>query len=320
MLRRGAVALLVALAACGGGADPASDPASEPATQDSAGGGELVVQVANYDLAAGERSRFIAGVLTQEQLFVSFGEVDMAFFYLGTEEGEGIAEEGPTATGEFLAIEGKEQEGPIAAPASTGRGVYAADVTFDRAGYWAVELSADIDGAARSGRSVFEVREEHAYPAVGENAPRTENRTIDSDVPPAAIDSRAQNGGKVPDPSLHRMTIADSISQREPALVVFATPTYCVSQFCGPITDMVEDLQNEYSDRANFIHVEIWFDFQDQAVNEAAADWLLVEQDLTEPWIYLIDDRGKIVARWDNVATRAEVEAALDELPKGSVE
>ena len=304
------VVAMVALAACGGNGGEA-----EPSAEGQLEGEELVVQIANYDLAAGEESRVIAGVLTQDQLFVSYGEVDMAFFYLGTEEGEGTAEEGPTATGEFLPIEGESQEGPIAAPASSGRGVYAADVTFDRAGFWALELTAEIDGDPRSGRSVFEVLEEHKIPAVGDRAPRTENRTLASDVPPGAIDSRAQNGEKIPDPSLHEMTIAESIRRGEPVLVVFATPVYCVSRFCGPITDMVQEVQKDYSDRANFIHVEIWYDFQDQAVNEAAADWLFVDKDLTEPWVFLIDGDGTIIARWDNVATRAELEAELKKLP-----
>jgi len=312
MLRRIGIGLLVFLAACGGDGRSASDPSAEGAMQ----GGELVVQAANYDLVSGEPSRFIAGVLTQDQLFVSHGTVDMAFFFVGTEQGEGVAQEGPRATGEFLAIEGAPQEGPIAGPASSGRGVYAANVTFDRPGYWAVELTAQIDGQARSGRSVFEVFEEHRYPAVGDKAPRTENRTLSSDVRSAAIDSRAQSGGRVPDPSLHEMTIADSIERGEPVLVVFATPVYCVSQFCGPVTDMVEDLEKEYSDRANFVHVEIWFDFQKKAINKAAAEWLLVKQDLTEPWVYLIDDGGRIAARWDNVATRSEIEAELEKLPK----
>jgi hypothetical protein len=313
MLRRiVAIAVLSLLVACGGDGEEPS-PGSEGQLQ----GEELVVQVASYDLAAGEPARFIAGVLTQDQLFVSHGEVDLEFFYLGTEDGEGTAEEGPTATGEFLPIEGDPgQEGPIAAPASSGRGVYGAEVTFDEAGFWAVELTAEIEGEKRGGRAVFEVTDEHRFPAVGDEAPRTANRTLESDVPPGAIDSRATTVEDIPDPEMHRMTIAESIKRGEPAVVVFATPVYCVSRFCGPITDMIGDLGKKYSDRANFIHVEIWFDFQDQAVNKAAAEWLLVDRDLIEPWVYLIDADGKIAARWDNVATRAEVEAELQKLPK----
>lgn len=313
MLKRAlTAALLVLFVACGGTAD---EPQAEPEGQ--LDGEELVVQAASYDLVAGEEQRFIAGVLTQDQLFVSHGEVDLAFSYLGTEDDEGTAEEGPTAVGEFLPIEGKPgRPGPIAGPASEGRGVYGATVTFDKAGYWAVDLSAEIDGETRGGRAVFEVGEENRFPAPGDEAPKTRNRTLDSDVPPGAIDSRAQDGGAIPDEGLHDMTIAGSIERGEPTVVVFATPVYCVSQFCGPVTDMVEDLSKQYSDRANFIHIEIWFDFQDQAVNKAAAEWLLVDQDLLEPWVYLIDGDGTIAERWDNVATRAEVETALKKLPK----
>lgn len=310
MLRRvTALAALSLLAACGGSGG-GSEPEGRPQ------GDELVVQVANYDLAVGKPSRFIAGVLTQDQLFVSYGEVDLAFFYLGTEE-DVKEEQGPTATGEFLPIEGAAgREGPVAAPASSGRGVYGAEVTFDEAGFWAVELSAELEGDQRGGRAVFEVTDENRFPAVGDDAPRTANRTLDSDVPPKAIDSRAQSIEEIPDPEMHEMTIAESIKEGEPAVVVFATPVYCVSRFCGPITDMIGDLRKKYSDRANFIHIEIWFDFQDQTVNKAAAEWLLVDQDLVEPWVYLIGQNGKIAARWDNVATRAEVEDEIEKLPR----
>lgn len=312
VVRRLAALSLFLLAACGG-SDGASDASREAAQEDR----ELVVQPANYDLVAGEESRFIAGVLTQDQLFVGYGQVEMTFLYLGTEESEGTVEEGPTATADFLVIEGDPRtEGPIAGPASSGRGVYSTDVTFDKPGFWEVELTADLDGGTRSGRAAFEVLDEHRIPAVGDAAPRTSNRTLESDVPPRAIDSRAESLQDIPDPQLHEITIAESIRNGEPVVVVFATPVYCVSRFCGPITDMVQDLQKRYSDRANFVHVEIWFDFQDRAIDKAAAEWLLVDQDLTEPWVFLIDDKGKIAGRWDNVVTEGEVAAELEKLPK----
>lgn len=310
LIRRIAVIALLVLASC-------AAEQTKPSGDGNGGAEELVVQAASYDLAVGDETRFIAGVLTPDQLFVSYGEVEMEFFYLGTEQGEGTAEKGPVATGEFLAIEGDaDRDGPIAAPASEGRGVYAADVTFDKAGFWAVQLTATLDGEELGGRSVFEVFGKHKIPAVGEKAPLTKNRTVESDVPRAAIDSRAQGGEKIPDPELHELTIAESIRRGEPAVVVFSTPVYCVSRFCGPITDVVDGLRKEYSDRANFIHIEIWFDFQDKALNKAAAEWLYVDKDLTEPWVFLIDETGTITARWDNVVTEEEIVAELEKLPK----
>jgi hypothetical protein len=88
-----------------------------------------------------------------------------------------------------------------------------------------------------------------------------------------------------------------------------------VSRFCGPVTDVIQELAAEYGDRAAFIHVEIWRDFEENVVNEAAADWLLREGDLQEPWVFLIGSNGRVVARWDNVATRREIEPLLRELP-----
>lgn len=312
-----AIALVVAgamLAGCAAGDTGPSGAGPSPTPAE-----ELIVQAANYEVLEGETSRFIAGVLTPEQLFVSFGSVEIEFFYLGTREGAGTAEQGPSVTATFLPIdgEGSTSDTPKAVPASEGRGVYAAEVTLDRAGFWAAQLSAELDGERKTGQAVFEVYEEPRYPAVGEAAPKTENLTIDTaDAPTEAIDSRARDGVKLPDPELHQMTIAESIRRKEPALVVISTPVYCVSQFCGPITDMVGELQRDYADRANFIHIEVWRNFQDTVVNKGAAEWIYRQDDLTEPWVFLIGADGVIQARWDNVATRAEIEPFLEELPK----
>jgi hypothetical protein len=135
-------------------------------------------------------------------------------------------------------------------------------------------------------------------------------------APRSAVDSRARGGKKIPDSELHEATIAEAMRRGRPALVVFSTPVYCVSRFCGPITDMVEELARDYSGRAEFIHVEIWRDFEKGVINEAAAEWLLRDNDLREPWVFLIGHDGRIVARWDNVATRDEIEPLLKRLPE----
>ena len=74
------------------------------------------------------------------------------------------------------------------------------------------------------------------------------------------------------------------------------------------------DLSHTYADRASFIHVEIWRDFQNQTVNRAAADWLL-NCNLCEPWVFVIRADGTIGARFDNVTTTEELEPLLKQLP-----
>jgi hypothetical protein len=303
------------LASCSSG-----DEGRGPPSKNGAVGQGLVVQVANYELLAEGENRFIAGLLTEDNLFVSGGTVSMRFSPLA----EGAASPGgpvTEATGRFLHIDeghGPPPERLTVGPASIGRGVYAADpVAFETAGTWQVEVEADLgEGDVRRATAAFQVLSEPRVPAVGQKAPRTENLTIGAEGAPAvAVDSRAETAGGIPDPELHETTIAAAVEAGRPALVVFATPVYCVSQFCGPITDMVAGLAETYGDRADFIHVEIWRDFQNKVVNKGAAEWVLRGDDLTEPWIFLIGGNGRIVARWDNVATPEEIEPLLKELP-----
>jgi hypothetical protein len=200
-------------------------------------------------------------------------------------------------------------------PASHGQGVYAVDaLEFDQPGFWEVEVEAELPSGSQTGHAAFQVYPEPRVPVPGDRAPRTENLTL-GDRPRSAVDSRAAIDGEIPDPALHRTTIADAIEAGRPALAVFATPVYCESRFCGPVTDMVSGLAEDYGDVAEFIHVEIWHDFQKLEVNRAAADWLLTpDGDLTEPWVFLIGKDGRVLARWDNVATRQEIEPWLKRL------
>jgi hypothetical protein len=144
---------------------------------------------------------------------------------------------------------------------------------------------------------------------------RTKNPTVASKaVPKQVIDSRARTQAEIPDPELHQTTIAQAIADRRPLVVVFSTPVYCVSQFCWPIADLIAELATRYP-KAAFVHVEVWRDFEKQEVDKAAADRLLRRGDLHEPWVFVIGPNGKITARFDNVASKAEIEGALKRLP-----
>jgi hypothetical protein len=305
--------VLVVAAACGSGDDTVSSGEARK--------GPLNVQIASYDVAAGPPSRFIVGLLTSDDKLIGFGAVEMRFSYLGTKEGGTPSPPGPPQTATYLPI--PETIVPSPPPANPevvsgadARGVYATEAGFDRPGFWQVEVSASVGGEHLKGTGAFGVNERHFVPAPGEEAPRTENLTVTSpDTPKAAIDSRAGTDGEVPDPGLHDTTIAAAIAAKRPTVVVMATPVYCTSRFCGPITDMVQQLSETYGDRASFVHVEVWHDFEKQVLNKAAAEWIYRNNEMNEPWVFVIDADGRVVARYDNVATQAELEPYLRQLP-----
>jgi hypothetical protein len=282
---------------------------------------ELAVQVASYDLATGAPARFIVGLITVDQRLIGYGTVDLRFSYVGTKENAGNPTPfGPPVKASYLPIHGSELPNPVPATpqfvsASNTRGLYGAQAGFDKAGFWEVEATATVDGKARRGKGAFAVNPAHTVPAVGDQALPTETLTLTTpDVPRPAIDSRA-GSGDIPDPDLHRTTIAASLAAKRPVVAVFATPVYCTSRFCGPITDLVDELAHQYADRADFVHVEIWRDFQAKTINKSAADWVYRNDELNEPWVFVIGADGRISARFDNVVTRGELEPLLKALP-----
>jgi hypothetical protein len=298
-------------------------PAQGPTTMPSANGQGIVAEVATYQLVANKSGRLLVALLTADNRWLSFGSVALRFAYLGDAAGSPSPDVvAADATARFLPIPGSpEGDGrpPTLTFAADGRGVYAVEsITFPKAGYWKVIARGDLDDDSRfDAEAAFTVLDAPSVIAVGDLAPLTDNPVIgDQGVPPSAIDSRAGGGVPIPDPELHATSIADAIRAGHPALVVFATPVYCVSRFCGPVTDLVAELAAEYGDRADFIHVEIYEDFEAGKVNQAAHDWLsTADGDLREPWTFLIGADGRIAASWDTVVTRGEIEPLLEALP-----
>jgi hypothetical protein len=318
--RIASIALLVAaLSSC---AAPTQNSMGTPSADDQG----IVAEIASYQLVANQPGRLLVALLTADNRWVSFGSVGVQFSYLGDgvgPSGDGVSGDvvGNT-TADFLPIPGSpEGHGrlPTLTFAADGRGVYAVEpITFPAAGYWQVVARGELgDGSQFNAESSFTVLDAPSVIAVGALAPHTDNPvTGEPGISPPAIDSRAAGGQPIPDPELHTTSIADAIEAGHPALVVFSTPVYCVSRFCGPVTDLVAELAAVYGDRADFIHVEIYRNFEAGEVNQAALDWLSTpDGDLREPWTFLIGADGRIAASWDTVVTRSEIEPLLEALP-----
>jgi hypothetical protein len=145
-------------------------------------------------------------------------------------------------------------------------------------------------------------------------APDVGDAAFASDTP-----TLASSGGKVssittrtpPDESLLEHSVADSLAARVPFVVTFATPKYCSSRTCGPVVDVVEEVQRRLEDEdVRFIHVEV-FEGNDPAkgFNRWMQEWNLP----TEPWTFLVGADGTIVRRFEGTVSVAELETAVRE-------
>lgn len=317
-LRLSLLALAVLLAACGDDGDANSPPVSDD--QPAAYG----AQIASYDLAAEGPQRFLVGLLGPDDALIVGGTVTLDFRFYGADASETERlEDGD------LRIEDVEAaftpvadgaapprgEGPRDRDSGEGVGVYeATGIEFEDAGFWSVTISGEVNGEPIETSAAFEVGEEHRIVNAGDAAPKTENLLPGApDAPVKAVDSRAEEDGTVPDPELHELTVADAIAIGNPTLVVVSTPVFCVSRFCGPITDSVQSLVPDFQDRASFVHIEVWRDFEENTLNRGAAEWIYPAKDVEarEPWVFLIGSDGEVLQRWDNVANLDDVEAAL---------
>ena len=137
-------------------------------------------------------------------------------------------------------------------------------------------------------------------PPPATRALKTKNHVIgDKGVTPVSIDSQAQDGAPIPDPELHRDDDRQRDRRRPPrARAVRDTGVLPEPVLRPHARGGAGSSPPTTPGQAEFIHVEIWKDYQKSVVNQAAADWLLRDGDLTEPWLYLIGADGTIVDRW----------------------
>jgi hypothetical protein len=304
------IAAAVLTSACG-------DDDASPRSATNPAAGELQAIIASFDLAVGPPRRLLLGLQTGDGRLVAYGTPRVRV----RPDRDGA--EAPVLDATFVAIAGGEGADPQPSRASLAdaghaRGVYAVTVELDEPGIWTAEVELDVEGLGlRRTATQFHVNTEHHVVAVGDRAPASEHHTADRHpgVPLRAVDSRAGASTPLPDPELHGTTIAAALAARRPLVVVFSTPVYCRSRFCGPITDVVAAAAKRYGDRAAFVHVEIYRDFDRGELNTPVREWLQrTPGDINEPWVFVVGSDGFVKARFDNVMTEPELTSAIERL------
>ncbi len=174
---------------------------------------------------------------------------------------------------------------------------------IENPGYWG--MIAEItraDGSTTRSDFVVEVQPASQSPAVGAVAPASANRTLATE-PDISLLSSAND----PDPAFYQFTVADAIATGRPTVVGFLTPAFCQTKWCAPVLDSLEVARDETADAVNFIHIEVYDDFQKLTLTKEMAEWGLQ----TEPWVFVLDGDGQVVARFSGPLSPEELLAAL---------
>lgn len=192
-------------------------------------------------------------------------------------------------------------------------GLYVGYATFDQPGNWSVEISIPNGDTPQIYKMRLDVQATPRVPAIGQAALPSKNLTLNDNPDLGEITSDAS-----PDPDFYQMTIADAIAAKKPFVIGFLTPGYCQTAVCAPNMAVLKKLKNEFKDKVNFIHVEVYpypfgESFQQQKRVQPMVEWDLV----TEPWTFLVDADGIIQYRYEGGITFAEMEPALTQLAAG---
>ncbi len=168
------------------------------------------------------------------------------------------------------------------------KAIYHAQVTLPSAGRWYALVAIKSGSKLVGGTAVLDVTTKDEVTAVGAAAPRIDTPTLASvGGVVSKIDTRD------PPDDMHDVSLKDVLGKK-PVALLFATPALCQSRVCGPVTDIAAQLHAAYGGKVAFIHNEVYVD---NDPNKGLRPQLKAFGLTTEPWLFAIDRRGRIVAR-----------------------
>ena len=298
-----ALGWLLALASIGTLACAAPSEVNDPLAQ-PAGGPPVSLVVSNSDLAVGQ-NRVSFGLVDREYMPVRPDTVELRAVYY--EPGAPTGEVRHRSTAEFLPW-----------PPEGRRGVFVANVAFDQAGtatgdtlgIWELHATFEhSEGETLTVGAVVSVAAEHSAPFIGDAAPLSDTPTVaDTD------ELRTISSSPEPDAALYQLSVAEAVLASKPAVIGFATPSFCVSATCGPQVSDLSALARKYHGQVNFVHVEVYRDPHlidpgnpARELVPAVTEWGLV----SEPWTFVVGSDGRIAARFEQYVPPTALEAAL---------
>jgi hypothetical protein len=197
-------------------------------------------------------------------------------------------------------------------PLSTEDGgvtIFAYEREFPRGGLWGVEVEVTFpDGSQAINGIRFSVAPDSPSLEPGEKVPAIRTPTL-ADV---NQDLGLLTSAQAPNPAFYEQSLDQAMTNGKPTLLLFATPAFCQTRFCGPSYEIFGGLETRHRDAMNFIHVEVFTGLPNPEVNNWAVAPAMEQFGLeSEPWIFLIDQDGTVLYRVEGVFTQEEIERHL---------
>jgi len=330
----GVLAVALAMAVAGCGSSSSSTATSRQGSSSSSAPATAGPPPAVAELPAAEQPKLTqfppAAGRTLQQLgalvkgSVQFGAATGTFtpglrrLAFGLNESSGAFVYAPTAV--YLATApGARASGPFLAPAdpmsvspqyrskqNAGPGgiqaIYAARIPIAHPGTYAILALTRAPAGLIGAPGEIAVAASSPIPDVGQRPPPIQTDTL------ATVHGNVSLlTTRVPPEQMHAVSFNEVLGKR-PVALLFSTPQLCTSRICGPVTDVAVQLQHQFGSQIAFIHEEVYAGNQPSRGLRSQMKAFHLQ---TEPWLFIVNRRGIITARFEGAFGLNEVRQAL---------
>jgi protein SCO1 len=196
-----------------------------------------------------------------------------------------------------------------------GKAAYVAEMTLPRAGGYAATIA--LDGpTGRIGSADFAMvaQERSPTPPIGSQAPSVRT-PIASDV---NGNLHLLSSDVFPDPRFYEHSVDELLAAHRPFVFTIYSPAFCPTTACGPLLRYLKEIATEFP-AITFVHAEpyVMRDLGGRIQPEyeggrfAWASWSTAYGIPVEPYVFVVDANGTIVASFELIVGSDEIRAAI---------
>ena len=183
------------------------------------------------------------------------------------------------------------------------KAIYSTDIPLPRSGIFYLLALTRMGSRLIGSTGEVAVALSTPIPAVGQRPPAIATDTLASVHGKVSLLTT-----RVPPESMHAVSF-NQVLGKDPIALLFSTPALCVSRVCGPVTDIMVQLQHEFAGRIAFIHEEVYVD---NMASKGYRTQLRAFHLETEPWLFTVNRTGVVAARLEGAFGINEARQALE--------
>ena len=196
-----------------------------------------------------------------------------------------------------------------------GKAAYVAEMSLPRAGDYVGTIALDGPaGAVGAADFAMTAGEQSPTPPIGSQAPSVRT-PIASDV---GGNLKLISSDTFPDPRFYEHSVDELLAAGRPFVFTIYSPAFCPTTACGPLLSYMKEIAGEFPDMA-FVHAEPYVmrdvggriqpEYEGNAF--AWASWSRTYGIPVEPFVFVVNGDGEIVASFELIVGTDEIRTAI---------